>query len=104
MKNPEIAEMIAMASPNHGVSRQPKLRSGHWFAPRRYGYGATPATWQGWFVTAVMLALTWAVASFAQHRGSMVLLLLLVPLIAGFAWLSWRKTDGAWRWRWGARD
>jgi len=23
----------------------------YWFKPKRYGYGATPATWQGWAVT-----------------------------------------------------
>ena len=23
----------------------------YWFKPKRYGYGATPVTWQGWAVT-----------------------------------------------------
>ena len=23
----------------------------YWFRPKRYGYGATPVTWQGWALT-----------------------------------------------------
>ena len=23
----------------------------YWFRPKRYGYGATPITWQGWLLT-----------------------------------------------------
>jgi hypothetical protein len=29
----------------------------YWFKPKRYGYGATPVTWQGWAVTRMALAL-----------------------------------------------
>ena len=28
-----------------------RVREGYWFAPKRYGYGAKPVTWQGWAVT-----------------------------------------------------
>ena len=28
----------------------------YWFRPKRYGYGATPVTWQGWAVTIATVA------------------------------------------------
>ena len=28
-----------------------------WFKPKRFGYGWTPASWQGWAVTLVLLFL-----------------------------------------------
>ena len=28
-----------------------------WFRPKRFGFGWTPATWEGWVVTAAVAAL-----------------------------------------------
>ena len=36
----------------------------YWFKPRRYGYGATPATWQGW-ATILALPLVCALVTLA---------------------------------------
>ena len=30
--------------------------SRYWFKPKRYGYGATPATWEGWAFTGLIVA------------------------------------------------
>jgi hypothetical protein len=27
-----------------------------WFGPKRYGWGLTPTSWQGWLLTAVFVA------------------------------------------------
>ena len=81
----------------------------YWFRPKRYGYGATPVTWEGWVVTfatvlamvAVSLALrletrsAWALAALIAFDIAALGLLLIV---------SRRKTDGEWRWRWGKID
>ena len=78
----------------------------HWFKPKRYGYGATPVTWQGWAVTiAAVLAMIavslilrlearnyWALAALLTFDAVVVTALIIV---------SRRKTDGEWRWRWG---
>ena len=32
-----------------------KIRDGYWFAPKLYGYGATPVRWQGWALIAGLL-------------------------------------------------
>ena len=76
------------------------VRPGYWFVPKRIGWGAVPATWQGWVATAVFVALAAAVGNLAAHR-SPVWTALLVPVVGGFIWLSWVKTDGEWRWHWG---
>ncbi|HVJ02329.1 MAG TPA: hypothetical protein VM662_09115 [Sphingomonas sp.] len=84
-------------------SSRPPIRPGYWFRPKRFGWGATPASWQGWVATVVMVVLAALLGNAAEHRGP-VWLVLLFPLLAGFIWLVWVKTDGDWSWRWGGRD
>jgi hypothetical protein len=82
----------------------------YWFRPRRYGYGAAPATWEGWVVTLGVAAVV---------IGSIVAMELLVDPSNFTAWMVWavviagvtfwfvrtarERTDGEWRWRWGDR-
>ncbi|HEX8301657.1 hypothetical protein [Sphingomonas sp.] len=89
-----------MSRGNRGFYR---VRPGYWFAPKAFGWGAVPVTWQGWLATAIYVALAVAVARIAQHRSSSWLII-FVPLTLGFALLAWAKTDGAWAFRWGPRD
>jgi hypothetical protein len=80
----------------------------YWFTPRRYGYGATPATWQGW---AALLALPLVcalvtLALFAWLPPVMAFILFAIFLPAAvfvFIALARTKTDGEWRWSWGDR-
>ncbi|RYE02017.1 MAG: hypothetical protein EOP61_09625 [Sphingomonadales bacterium] len=80
-----------------------RVRPGYWFAPKAYGLGAVPVTWQGWLLTAGFVLLALLIAGIAQQR-SPAWLALLAPLTIGFVGLCWAKTDGGWRWRWGAED
>jgi hypothetical protein len=80
-----------------------RVRPGYWFAQKRYGWGAVPATWQGWAVMIVTLLLAGGIARLADERSTLYQLL-FVPLFAGALWLCWLKTDGGWQWRWGDRD
>jgi hypothetical protein len=80
----------------------------YWFRPKRYGYGATPTTWEGWVATILAAAIV---------AGSILAMNLLVDRTNAVAWLIWavaiaaatlwfvkftrRRTDGEWRWRWG---
>jgi hypothetical protein len=81
----------------------------YWFRPKRYGYGATPVTWQGWVTTLAVPAMV-ALSIVAMHK--------FVDRSDAWAWLVWAafvvalviwfvrfvrvRTDGDWRWRWGA--
>jgi MFS family permease len=83
----------------------------YWFKPKRYGYGASPATWEGWLAT---------FGSVAVVVGSVVVMNRLVDRMNFAAWIIWaalivaltvafvavarQKTDGEWRWRWGDND
>jgi hypothetical protein len=81
----------------------------YWFKPRRYGIGAAPATWEGWALTLAVIVIV---------AGSIVAMNLLVDRSNFVAWMAWaaiiagvtfwfvrtarERTDGEWRWRWGA--
>ena len=43
---------------------------GHWFKAKLYGWGWTPATWQGWMVLLVYVALIVLFASTIDERSS----------------------------------
>ena len=80
-----------------------------WFKPKRYGYGATPTTWQGWALTvgfaAAVFALILATIGFEREgrtAGEYTILFVGVAILIAALWIiSKRTTDGEWRWRWG---
>jgi len=80
----------------------------YWFKPKRYGYGATPTTWQGWAlilaVVAAMVAISLCLRLTERHDWALAAIVGFdVVALSGLAIVSRRKTDGAWRWRWGDR-
>jgi hypothetical protein len=80
----------------------------YWFRPKRYGYGATPTTWQGWAVTLGTVAAMVAVSLFLRltqpHYWALAALIAFDVLALAFlAFVSWSKTEGGWRWRWSDR-
>jgi 4-hydroxybenzoate polyprenyltransferase len=70
-----------------------------WFKPKRFGYGATPASWQGWLLTAILTAILFLIGGLAAKRGE-IYLLLMIPVLLGFALIIAQKTEGGLRWRW----
>ncbi len=85
----------------------------YWFRPKRFGYGATPVTWEGWVATAVFAAgLLWAMLEFRSAielartgaiAASMIAgyIALMAAAIFGFVRFSRYMTSGEWKWRWG---
>jgi hypothetical protein len=75
----------------------------YWFKPKRYGYGATPVTWQGWALTAAsVLAIALAALLIRPNaRGWTAFFAVEAIIVSVLCIVSYRKTDGAWRWRWG---
>jgi hypothetical protein len=69
-----------------------------WFVPKRYGYGATPSTWQGWLTTIVFVI---AVMIDARIFDGIERWIGIAILLAVFVLLVYTKTSGQWRWRWG---
>jgi hypothetical protein len=81
----------------------------YWFRPKRYGYGATPVTWQGWTVVGVAVAAIVADALLLRpHHATkpwawVAFFAIEAVIIAALFIVSRRKTEGGFRWRWGGR-
>lgn len=78
----------------------------YWFRPKKYGFGATPITWQGWAVTiATVLAMVAVTVFLRLHTRSFLGLAGLLTFdalaLSVLLVVSRRKTDGEWHWRWG---
>jgi hypothetical protein len=81
---------------------EPGDRDSAWFVPKRFGFGATPVTLQGWLSVIGFAVLVLAILRLV--RSNPIRIGLIVPLLAGFVALAMRKTRGSWRWRWGSSD
>lgn len=75
------------------------MKMAAWFRPKRFGYGATPVSWQGWAATAAFVAVF--CLAILGLRG-LPRWIAGAALAAGFVALVRAKTDGTWRWRQGA--
>jgi hypothetical protein len=66
-----------MPWPRHPLSRRP------WFGPKRLvGWGWSPSSWQGWFVTGLFVAaVALAAAAYPHHRWAIVLLVVVYLLV-----------------------
>ena len=75
----------------------------YWFKQKRYGYGATPTTWQGWFLVAVSIAPILACLAFGRAHPDKAWLgtLVLFAVLAPFVVIIRVKTEGGFKWRWG---
>jgi len=79
---------------------------GYWFKAKLYGWGWTPATWQGWLVLVVYVTLI--VADFARIEATSQsendTLFIFLPRMALFTillvYISYKKGEKP-RWQWG---
>jgi len=79
---------------------------GYWFRARLYGFGWTPATWQGWAVTAVFIGvLLWVGADFGKNPNPsgneinwfFVKIIVLVTALIAICVIKGEKP----KWNWG---
>jgi hypothetical protein len=77
-----------------------------WFKNKTYGYGWTPATWQGWLITiAYVVILIVFVLSVDWNNEKEVMLMFVLPSIivtTAFIGIAY-KTGEKPRWQWGKR-
>ncbi|HZP78964.1 MAG TPA: hypothetical protein VFB45_22700 [Pseudolabrys sp.] len=77
----------------------------YWFKPKRYGYGATPISWEGWAVIAVDVAIMAVSVSMLVREprslGALLWIAVIAITTAALVYVCRKKTDGVWKWRWG---
>ena len=81
----------------------------YWFRPKRYGYGATPISWQGWVVTLGATLVIAAITIFLTRQtaldlGFWVAIAAEIGIIVALVAIYRRKTEGEWRWGWGDNE
>ena len=75
-----------------------------WFAPKAYGYGATPCSWEGWVATVLfVVALRFAMIELHPY-GRAAVWDAFIALLAAFLVLIRLKSSAPWRWRWRKDD
>ena len=79
---------------------------GHWFKAKLYGWGWAPATWQGWLVLLVFVALTVANAfrlDMGEHSAPDTVTNFIFEtwgLVFVLIFICWKKGEKP-RWQWG---
>ena len=72
-----------------------------WFKRKTYGYGWTPATWQGWAVIIIWLILFYfAVTKIDSQIMKLVSILILTGILI---FVSYKKGEKP-KWQWGKKD
>jgi high-affinity Fe2+/Pb2+ permease len=73
-----------------------------WFRVKRYGFGAgLPCSWEGWaLVIGFLVIVISSGIAFAERNPGLHLGLVLASTAIVLV-VSWRKSDGPWKWRWG---
>ena len=78
-----------------------------WFKQKRYGFGAAPASWQGWALTFAYIAGVMALGVWMSADENLVatrapiFIMVTLGLTVVFVAIAWRTTEGGRRWRWG---
>lgn len=81
---------------------------GYWFKAKCYGWGWTPATWQGWLVTLVYVVaiLLFALTIDENSQDREVLFTFVLPMVlltATFIRIAYKKGEKP-HWHWGPPD
>lgn len=75
------------------------MRNKYWFRKRKYGWGWTPSTWEGWLITLIFLcvylyvALTMSDEAVAEEGMFRILFLPLLALVILFLAIVWKKGE-----------
>ena len=72
-----------------------------WFKRKTYGWGWTPATWQGWVVTLVYVVLIASAVVDLDHESFKNILLIVLATIVLIR-ICYKKGQKP-RWQWGER-
>ena len=72
----------------------------YWFKPRRFGLGATPITWEGWAVVILFVLYMIYLSTNLNEAKIEEFYLNFIIAIVILIIVSYKKTDGKWKFRW----
>jgi len=77
--------------------------NGFWFKRKLYGWGWTPATWQGWLATLIYLSaiIFWAILK--GDSPDFIFWFIFLILTALFVLTAYKKGEKP-KWQWGIKD
>jgi hypothetical protein len=91
----------ALSSYTLGVNDEVAMSSPYWFRAKRYGWGWTPATWQGWAALAAFVALLAAASVVFPPRQAMLAYVACSLGLSVLLVVVCRIKGEPTRWRWG---
>ncbi len=71
-----------------------------WFGQKRYGFGCSPISWQGWLVAFVYVAVVVA-AGLLARSSPLAAYSAIATVTILFIFLAAKTTKGGLAWRWG---
>ena len=78
----------------------------YWYKRRRYGYGFTPTSWQGWLMLGLMVLMLVIPAFFLGKSNTEIVigyLIYVVVVLGGSLYVIFSKSPTP-KWRWGKSD
>ena len=75
----------------------------YWFRAKRYGWGWTPATWQGWVFTLIWLAVTIPAVCWATFYNLLLAYAIIFVMIVLMLIVCYKKGPPP-KWRWGSKE
>lgn len=80
---------------------------GYWFKRKMYGYGWTPAKWQGWALTIAYVALIFGVFFFSSPEQGLLdgeqVVWAVILATALYMVIVWRTGESP-KWQWGNKQ
>ena len=73
------------------------MKKKYWFAAKRYGWGWTPSTWQGWLILAVAVLLMLLFMTIPNLLARVVWVTVVAIALIWVCYLKGEKPG----WRWG---
>ncbi len=73
----------------------------YWFKPKIYGYGSYPVTWEGWVTIVVSVLILYGFILLFLSKNRFIFYASFLIWIIAIVFISYIKTDGKWKWRWG---
>lgn len=73
----------------------------YWFRPKKYGMGAYPTTWQGWVFILCFVIYLLLISMYLQDGNVGAYIFYFILGLTILIYVSYKKTEGGWHWKWG---